>query len=270
MTASCWYQGQPQSLPLDRGWLYGDALFETLMLRQGQFRLFALHLERLALGFERLQFAAAPSLLEQVQEQCAAIAAAHGEGDWVVRLQVSRQLLGRGYKPDAQATGVIMAQVTPWAGPVLKPGLSLDYSQVQLSEQPLLAGLKHANRLDQVLARQQYQGAAQELLMLNGQGQVICGTMTNLLAIKNNVLYTPRLARAGVAGVMRRWLLEQWCAWGLPVSEQLLYPQDLLAMEYLMVSNALHGPVPVGQLAGHALNPDHVKGQRLMAAFEAL
>lgn len=269
--SSCWYQGQQQPLPLDRGWLYGDALFETQLLRHGQFRLLSLHRQRLLQGLARLGFAQLDDLAQRLEQQWQAIKAEHPQGEWVVRLQVSRQALARGYRPDALASGQIMAQVTPWHGPVLPQGLAVDVADVQLSSQPLLAGLKHCNRLEQVLARQRYTGDALELLMLNDRGQVICGTMSNLLALRGACLVTPDLSQSGVAGVMRQWIMAQWRLLGGEVDIRPLHRAELSAMDSLWLSNALHGPVAIGQLAGVTVNSlIHPVWQRLRQAYEAL
>jgi 4-amino-4-deoxychorismate lyase len=113
-----------------------------------------------------------------------------------------------------------------------------------------LAGIKHLNRLDSVLARAEWDDpATAEGLMLTEGGEVVGGTMTNLFLWDGESLKTPRLDRAGIAGTVRALTLELAPAFGLPCTEQALTAGDLARARGLFLTNALIGVWPVGQLA---------------------
>ena len=133
------------------------------------------------------------------------------------------------------------------------------WCRTQLGRNPALAGLKHLNRLEQVLARAEWDdGAMDEGLQCDDRGHVISATQANLLAKIGDRWVTPRLDQCGVAGVMRRafgaWQAEQ----GSPVAEQDLSRADVESATALVLTNAVAGAWPVRELAGKevAIDPD--------------
>jgi 4-amino-4-deoxychorismate lyase len=258
--AGCWIDGEPATgVPVDdRGLLYGDGVFETLAWRGGVLRFVDLHLARLRRGLETLGIAAPSesSLRGELSLAC-------GPGDAIVKLLVTRGSGGRGYAPPRPAIARRILYRYPW--PVdprhwWQDGVEIVWSPITISEQPALAGLKHLNRLDQVLARDALQGSddlppAQEALLCTSAAMAICGTMTNVFAVEGHTLLTPTLARAGVAGVMRAVILREAPALGLRVVETDL-PRDLLdSAAEVFVSNARIGIWPVRRLGGRRLLP---------------
>ncbi len=253
-----WLDGAPLAADArpDRGLEFGDGLFETIAVVDGRARLLERHLARLAYGCARLGIAApAPQPLRAELE-----AAARTPGTGVLKLIVTRGAGGTGYAADtALAPRRWLAAWPPRPRPAAaaNAGVVLRELAVRLAEQPLLAGLKHLNRLEQVLARRELAGGAPagEGLMLDVQGRPVCGTMSNVFAVFDHRLVTPSLERCGVAGVMRAALIDAWRAAGVAVEVRDLARGELDAASELFVSNALIGVWPVAALGGRRFAP---------------
>lgn len=238
-----------ERLPVsDRGLSYGDGLFETLALADGGPCLWERHLERLDAGCCRLGIAAPdPGLLRLETAQAIA-----GRSDGVLKIILTRGSGGRGYRPDPAATPRRILQWFPapeyprsWS----VEGVRARFCSTSLGRNPRLAGIKHLNRLEQVLARAEWADPAiAEGLMLDSEGLVIEGTMSNLFVENDGRLLTPRLDRAGVTGVVRALVLEQARAQGIICEERDLAPQDLLEADALFLTGSLIGIWPVRRL----------------------
>ena len=242
--------------PLDRGLEFGDGLFETVAVVDGRPRLLARHLARLALGCARLGIAmpAAELLAAEVGE------AARLPGTGLVKLVVTRGAGGTGYGADPGAAArrwLVAAPARHRPAAYARDGVAVRHLATRLAEQPLLAGLKHLNRLEQVLARRELAAdvAAQEGLMRDVQGRLVCGTMSNVYAVIDNRLVTPSLERAGVAGVVRAALLDDWRAAGAAVEVRDVEPAELDGASEVFLTNALIGVWPVATLGARTLAP---------------
>ena len=241
-----WVDGQPaDALSLkDRGLAYGDGLFETIAVRGGQPILLDRHLTRLAEGCSRL---AIDADIDRVRTELRAYAAAMGEG--VLKLILTRGDGLRGYAPDPAAQGRRILQGNPPAAyPAVhgEQGVRLFPCATRLSNQPLLAGLKHLNRLEQVLARAEWRdGEHAEGLMLDQAGRVIEGVFSNLFLVRDGVLITPDLKRCGVAGVMRAELLFQAESLAIPTQITDVSLEQLQWADEVFVCNSVYGVWPV-------------------------
>lgn len=248
-----WIDGRPAALlPVtDRGLAYGDGLFETIAVRAGRIALLERHLQRLGEGVRRL---ALPLDLALLRGELLAFAAELGTG--VAKLIVTRGDGLRGYAPPADAhCRRILSGSPPPAYPPRHAGegVRLHPCRTRLAEQPLLAGLKHLNRLEQVLARAEWQDpACAEGLMRDSGGRVIEGVFSNLFVVKDGVLLTPALQRCGVAGVMRAEILARAAAAGLSVQVGDLDYAQLLAADEVFLCNSQYGIWPVVALAEHS------------------
>lgn len=247
-----WVDGQPAELlsVRDRGLAYGDGLFETIAVRGGKPRLLERHLARLADGCTRLSI---PLEGEQVRAELLAFAAAIGEG--VAKLILTRGDGLRGYAPPmpAQPRRILQAAPVP-AYPAVNAceGVRLYPCSTRLAEQPLLAGLKHLNRLEQVLARAEWSDpACAEGLVRDTQGRVIEGVYSNLFLVTDGVLVTPALTRCGVAGVMRAELLACAAQYGVPSEVRDVAFDELLAADEVLLCNSQYGIWPVRSLGAH-------------------
>ena len=191
----------------NRGLAYGDGLFETIAISAGRPTLLSYHLDRLALGCQRLAIEVDINL---VREELSRYAASMDDG--VLKLILTRGDSQRGYAAAAGAPPRRIIQGSPSAVYPLghsEQGVRLFECQTRLAEQPLLAGLKHLNRLEQVLARGEWQGGEYaEGLMRDVSGRIIEGVYSNLFLVRGGQLLTADLSRCGVAGVMRAALLD--------------------------------------------------------------
>ncbi|WP_434569352.1 aminodeoxychorismate lyase [Pseudomonas sp. Z3-8] len=241
-----WVDGQPaDALSLkDRGLAYGDGLFETIAVRDGKLVLLEGHLQRLALGCRRLAISADWAVLNAELQ-----AYAQQLGDGVLKLIVTRGDSLRGYaaNPSAQARRILQGS-PPAAYPLAhaEQGVQLFPCTTRLSEQPLLAGLKHLNRLEQVLARAEWSDTEHaEGLMLDMSGRVIEGVFSNLFMVHDGALITADLSRCGVAGVMRGQLLFQAESDGIATQVTDIRLEQLHQADEVFVCNSVYGVWPV-------------------------
>lgn len=238
----------------DRGLLYGDGLFETIRFEGARAPLWAGHMQRLALGCARLRLPAFDAARLWYEAQAVVRDAAQA----VVRITLTRGSGTRGYAMPAapQATRIVAAHPMPaleaaW----YRDGVRLHLCETRLAEQPLLAGLKHLNRLEQVLARSEWNDAAiAEGLLCDARGHAISATAANLFAVFDGVVVTPRLDRCGVAGVLRAELLRAFPAIEL---RELSLAACLTASE-LFLSSSVRGILPVQAVADKVLAPGPV------------
>ncbi|SQF97598.1 4-amino-4-deoxychorismate lyase [Paucimonas lemoignei] len=241
-----WIDGQPASAlsVRDRGLAYGDGLFETIAVKAGRPLLLDRHVQRLLGGCERLAIPIDPTL---IHHELLAFAAQLGEG--VLKLILTRGDGQRGYAPssDAEPRRILQGSPAPaYPSSHAEHGIRLFPCATRLAEQPLLAGLKHLNRLEQVLARSEWQDATHaEGLMRDISGRIIEGVYSNLFLIKDQTLLTADLSRCGVAGVMRAELLEQASQLGIASSIRDLHSIDLQHADEVFVCNSVYGIWPV-------------------------
>jgi 4-amino-4-deoxychorismate lyase len=237
---------------LERGLHYGDGLFETIRCIEGRPRLLELHLARLERGCARLKMHA---------PDAAAIAAdlralAGASGDCVLKVILSRgTALARGYGLEGREQATRIALRYPWPqGPTASAGLRVRIADLQLSENPATAGIKHLNRLEQVLARAEWSDPEiAEALLFSRSGVLISGTMSNVFLVRGGILRTPRLDLCGVEGVMRQVVLAAARAVAIRTEERALSQADLDTAEEIFLTNALTGIRSIGQLGERTL-----------------
>lgn len=196
----------------DRGLLYGDGLFETVRIRESRPLLWSAHLQRLERDAARLGIPCPLSRIDEESRQVLQGMADTDRSEGILKIILTRGSGGRGYTPPdpVQARRIIQWHDLP--GGMMERtthGIRVRICDHPLSENPRLAGIKHLNRLDQVLASAELSGDFDEGLMCDQEGRIIEGCKSNLFLVRDRQLHTPSLERAGVAGVMRAWLLEQ-------------------------------------------------------------
>lgn len=188
----------------DRGLQYGDGLFETMAVRNGIIHLWEEHWNRLMLGCERLSIN--PPNKKLLEQEIALISKNRKQS--VIKLIITRGEGQRGYTYSRQhkPTRILTNHPYPtYPKSYTKEGVAVRYCETTLSENNKLAGIKHLNRLEQVLARNEWDNDNfQEGLMSTQQGYVIDGSMSNIFSVKENELFTPDISLCGVAGVMRK------------------------------------------------------------------
>lgn len=267
MTLS-WVDGQPaDGLPLhDRGFAYGDGLFETIRVIDGQPELLDRHLDRLGLGCQRF---AIHCDMAALRSQVIAFGKTLGTG--VAKLVLTRGDGRRGYGPPAACQSRIVLMGSPLPGYPAEhseKGVRLYPCATRLAEQPALAGLKHLNRLEQVLARAEWQNPDfAEGLMRDTSGRVIEAVFSNLFMVQSGVLLTPSVERCGVAGVMRAELLQRAQVAGVQTQIGDVSFGQLLGADEVFVCNSLYGVWPVRQFEANVwpVGPLTRKLQRLVA-----
>ena len=226
----------------NRGLQYGDGLFETLRVHRGEVPLWPRHLARLREGAARLGIAVPEEAF--VEARIAELVAGVEAG--VLKLLLTRGDGGRGYAPTAEAAPVWTLARHPLPAP--QGALRLHLCETRLAVQPALAGIKHCNRLEQVLARAEAERAGgDEGLVRDTDGVPVCATSANVLVLRDGRWWTPPVARCGVAGVLRGWLLDA----GL-VAEAALSMEDVLSAEGLALCNAVRGILPVSSLGARS------------------
>jgi 4-amino-4-deoxychorismate lyase len=241
-----WIDGCPaDALSLkDRGLAYGDGVFETVAVKAGQPLLFERHLQRLETACQRLAIPVDHSL---VRAEMARFAVQLGEG--VMKLVLTRGDSQRGYAPapDTQSRRILQGGPSPvYPAANAEQGIRLFPCQTRLAEQPLLAGIKHLNRLEQVLARSEWQDSEHaEGLVCDISGRIIEGVYSNLFLVRDGRLLTADLSRCGVAGVMRAEVLSQARSQGLAVDIRDLHMADLEKADEVFLCNSVYGIWPV-------------------------
>jgi 4-amino-4-deoxychorismate lyase len=235
--------------PYDRGLHFGDGLFETIACRHGRARFLSLHLERLALGCERLRINLGD--VASVRREIEQVATA--AGDALIKLIVTRgDAVARGYGVAGSEVATRMLfqyPLPPVNEAFVGQGIRARVAGLRYGENERLAGLKHLNRLEQVLARSEVAADdADELLVFSSSGQLISGTMSNVFVVQDGRVRTPRIDRCGVAGVMRRVVLRESKNAGLDVEEAVLSAADLQHASEVFVTNVRIGIWPVRRL----------------------
>ena len=238
----------------DRGLHFGDGVFETMAVEDGRALCLARHLERLGAGCTRLAIPA--PAMSTLESECAQLALGVAQG--VLKIIVTRGPSGRGYAPHPAATATRVVARYPWPDyPAARrrEGVAVRVCATRLARNRALAGLKHLNRLEQVLARaepdtQEYP----EGLMLDDTGQVIEGTMSNVFMRRGKRLSTPDLRQCGVAGIMRDLILAAVDGLhGARVDVAPLTVEDLMTADECFLCNSLIGIWPIQSLHGTPL-----------------
>ncbi len=248
--------GKPGDVsPLDRGLHFGDGLFETIACKGGRARFLSLHLERLASSCQRLHIQ--PGSLDTMRHEIER--AASGANDSLIKLIVTRgEAVARGYSWNGRetATRVLLRYEWPKEDPAAqRDGVRVRVASLRLGENAALAGMKHLNRLEQVLARSEVPvDDAAELLLFSSAGHLISGTMSNVFLVTHGALRTARVDLCGVAGVMRRVILREAAKAGLAAEECALSAADLAGASEVFLTNARFGIWPVRTLDEQSLS----------------
>lgn len=232
----------------DRGFQYGDGVFTTIPVSAGVPLFLNAHLDRLQRDSARLalSFPGRAILIEETRRLTRA------NPECVLKIMLTRGIGGRGYRcPDrAQPTRVLSCHPNPeYPHDLRTQGVRVRICQTRLGINPLLAGVKHMNRLEQILARSEWSDdEIHEGLMLDHEGSVVEGVMSNVFMVKNGRLRTPTLDRCGVAGVMRSLAMGVAPALGLKVDEGRISADELYEADELFLTNCVIRLWPVRQL----------------------
>ena len=259
MVARMLVNGAPSEVvpALDRGLAYGDGRFESIRFVGAAAPLWSRHMQRLVESCERLRMPAVdvPQLWREALEVTRDLPQS------VVRITLTRGIGERGYTPplSPQPTRIVAAFAPPPVGDeIYSRGVRLRVCDIRLAEQPLLAGMKHLNRLEQVLARAEWNDPAiAEGVLCDTHGRVISATMANLFALVDGVLLTPAVDRCGIAGVARAEVLA-----ACPQARVGVVTLDaLLNASEVFLSSSVRGILPVHSLGDRVYVPGAVTRQ---------
>jgi 4-amino-4-deoxychorismate lyase len=234
--------GRPASaIPVrDRGWLYGDGVFRTLRVAGGSPLWWTDQIEKLESDAQALSIPIPP---RSAWERDIAELLGRTAPDCVLRLVLTRGEGQRGYAAPSRPLPVRVVTVAPLPEALDQTAVSgaqVRICTLRLAEQPALAGIKHLNRLENVLARMEWdQPGIHEGLMLDTAGRVICGVSSNLFVFRGGELLTPDLGRCGVAGVARARLMRSAADLKIPVRVADIGLDDVFSAEEVMLTNSL-------------------------------
>jgi 4-amino-4-deoxychorismate lyase len=229
----------------DRGLQYGDGVFETALVTRGRVRFLEQHLRRIAHGCERLGIVAPdPAVLRADVQQLSGSAERA-----VLKIVVTRGIGPRSYRPSSQSTTTRIVALHPAPEPPPTTPLALRWCDTRLGRNARLAGIKHLNRLEQVLAQAEWEDEKiVDGLMLDTEGELISGTASNVFLVREGVLVTPDLRFCGVLGIMRAEVLRAARELGIAVSEEPLWPHDVKAASEVFITNSVRGVRSVSEL----------------------
>lgn len=233
---------------MDRGLQYGDGLFETMSVIKGEIPLWTYHLQRLQRGCARLLLPEPnETLIKQEINQLI-----KGGDDAIIKLVITRGQGQRGYRPatDAGVTRILLSfdrprlPVSYW-----ESGIAMCVCHTRLATQPLLAGIKHLNRLEQILATNEFdENRYQEGLMCDYSDNIIEATSHNVFAVMAGELLTPELTGCGIEGVMRDYVLELAQQQNIPVKVANIAKSELKLLDEVFLTNSAHGIWPVSSI----------------------
>lgn len=249
--------GKPRaSLSVEnRGLNYGDGLFETILVKDQEAKLEDYHIRRLLDGCRRLSISLDLSaLLEEVSRLASSVSSAPA----VLKIIITRQAAARGYYGEPNAPSVRMLSLAALKDDAKHraiAGVSVRICRTALSNNPVLAGIKHLNRLEQVMARSEWQDVnIAEGLVLDSQGNVVEATQSNVFLVVSGRLITPLIDRCGVAGVMRQYLMDSVDNMSLELVQRRVSVAMLMNADEVFLCNSVKGIWPVTKIGCYHLS----------------
>lgn len=239
-----------------RGLHYGDGVFRTIRIHRGRCLDWSGQRAKLAADAAHLALHPDAPHWEALEREAGALAFERGEG--TLKILLWRRGERRGYAPEGTAVErlLLSGPMPVCADECWSRGIVVIDSAIRLATPHVLAGIKHLNRLEQVLASRDWPEGTHEALMQDAEGHVICGTRSNVFWVSGGRLRTPRIDRCGVAGVMRARVLDLATSMGLASEELPAAPRALLdEAEELFVTNSLIGIWPVRRLGERDFHP---------------
>lgn len=233
---------------MDRGLAYGDGVYRTFVVRQGTPLLWAMQYQKLLHDAQQLNLNICPAekLLHEIQLLSA------DSVQCVIKVIITRGEGGRGYAIPANCMEnriLILSEYPQYAEHILEHGAKIFLCELRLSHQPKLAGIKHLNRLENVLARSECKLIEfQDGLLLDQNDNVVECTSGNIFARFGNQLITPKLHDCGVAGVVRDLIIQQSHQWSLETQESMLTLSQLEQADEVFMTNSVIGAMNISQL----------------------
>lgn len=236
----------------DRGLHFGDGLFETIAVNNRKLLCWGRHFDRLRSGCDQLGI---PCPGEEILLKEANRLIEHDER-CVIKIIVTRGTGKRGYQIPQHVIPTRIVAIYPWPDypqENVSKGVKIRVCKMRMSRNGRLAGIKHLNRLEQILARSEWDDPEiAEGVVLDTEDNVIEGTMSNLFLVYADRLVTPDLEYCGIRGIIRQCIIEMAADNGLDITIKEVKYDDLLAAEALFLCNSTFGIWPVRQLDDHA------------------
>ncbi len=225
----------------DRGLVYGDGVFRTMLMQQGQPLWWDSHFSKLQKDCAGLKLACPAK--ETLHQELLKVGA--NELECVVKITITRGRGARGYvvDPVVQPTRIVSTSSLPsYPDSYRQVGVKVRLCDLRLSLQPRLAGIKHLNRLENVLARMEWDDASiAEGVLQDEHGNVVSGTMSNLILVKDGILIFPDLSLCGVNGVTRQRIMHWANGQQLAVKVQAVSMTLLMDADEIMLCNSVIG-----------------------------
>ncbi|UZE94693.1 aminodeoxychorismate lyase [Alkalimarinus alittae] len=242
----------------DRGFMYGDGLFETIRVVNGEPLLWVYHCKRLTDGCKKLKIPTDTELTQRLKSGLDSVVKKAGKANeiCVVKIIVSRGAGGRGYQLPAQTSPsevIICYPLPEYPSDYASEGVNLMTCHHRLSENPALAGIKHLNRLDQVLASAELDSSVSEGVMLDQKGRVIEGTKSNIIFFESQGIVSPNTKLCGVDGVARQFIFDNVKKLGLSARIDTVTPSTIAEFCGMAIINSILGVWPVRRLDGNEL-----------------
>ena len=239
---------------LDRGLQYGDGLFETIRIVDGRCQYWDEHVDRLELGCEKLgiQF---PGRVDLGKDADSLIQPSQMG---VLKIIVTRGVSERGFRINPKNPPnrvVLLVSQSQYPAKYYSEGVELVLCKQRLGNSPQLAGIKHLNRLEQVLARREWDDEYQEGLLLDQFGRVAEGTMSNVFIVEGQCLITPELETCGVHGVIREQIIKKVDTWSVKIKRENFTKQRLLEADAVFMTNSIFGVWPVRSFEKRSWKP---------------
>ena len=235
----------------DRGLAYGDGLFETMRVVAGKIPLLKLHLARFDRGVQCLKLGAPKTLRrafkKTVEQVLLQLADNNLTDSALVKIMVTRGCGGIGYLPPEKADCTFVCQafnLPEYPSEYSNKGIQVKIIQHRLPSHPALAGIKHLNRLDQVLASQELNGE-QEGLLFDQSNHLIEGVKSNVLVFEGRQVLTPSLENCGVQGTLRQYLIEHAKELGFEIKVEEIDRERLKSADGISMINSVFGLWPV-------------------------
>ena len=246
-----------------RNMQYGDGLFETCVAKGNQILFWSSHLERLNIGCERLNIKNVDETdwISDINKAFALSA----YSNCIVKLILSRgdSSRGYGYKDDIVPVRVVI--ISEIKKTVVNNSFSLEFSDSGYHSNPQLAGIKHCNSQEQILARSNL--SSDEGIMLDENENVISVTQGNIYLLIGNTLFTPKLDKCGVVGSRRSLILELAKSLNIEAKEDLISTDKLKQADEVFISNSVIGIQSVKYIEGDSLG-DNPLTEEIKAAFK--
>jgi aminodeoxychorismate lyase len=253
----------------DRGFLYGDGLFEGALVTRGRPFRWREHMERLQAGMAFLKLTI-PFFPDELLSHALKLVQRNRMPECMLRLSISRGIAARGYSPKNATRPAVVMTLHP--APVVKkmPRWRVITASFRLPANDPLTSFKTANKLTQVLARAQADAAeAQEAILLNTGGRLAEGTTSNVFWIKDGVIFTPALPDGALPGVTRAAVLELCVKMNIKYKEKKARPSELRQADGAFLTMTSWGIVEMESLDGRKLKRSPL-ARKLWAGYRLL